>query len=291
MIKVYNEKGQCYKFEKKSYPDKTQLLTFENQFYLYNMSIWWKYEDESELATLIYIKKHLDNHYVKNVELKMFYMPNARMDRTHHYYEVFTLKYFCDVINWLKFERVYILDPHSNVSVALLDSVKVLTPNEIIKSAISNTHICKENIVLYFPDESAAKKYADMFPEYEYCYGKKKRDWETGKILDLEIVNEKNIDISENAVLMIDDIISFGGTMYYGAKKLKALGAKMIFAYATHTEDSVLDKKQSKLLEALNDETIYKLFTTYSVFSGFHEKICVLDVNGYVITKEEYCNE
>ena len=46
----------------------------------------------------------------------MPYIPNARKDRAHREKDVFTLKYFANIINSLNFDNVYVLNPHSNVS-------------------------------------------------------------------------------------------------------------------------------------------------------------------------------
>ena len=71
---------------------------------------------------------------------------------------------------------------------------------------------------------------------------------------------------------MFDDIISYGGSMYYGALKLKELGVDKIYAYASHTENSILDKEKGTLIKLLEE----RLFTTSSLFTGKHEKITVL---------------
>ena len=68
-------------------------------------------------------------------------------------------------------------------------------------------------------------------------------------------------------VLMVDDIISYGGTFSISADKLKELGAKEIYAYATHCEKSVLDADKSILLERLQNGTVKKIFTTNSLFN------------------------
>lgn len=138
------------------------------------------------------------------------------------------------------------------------------------------------NPVLYYPDESAAKKYSDIFSYMPWCYGKKKRRWEDGKILGLDIITNE-IDIKGRTILMIDDIISYGGTMYYGAQELKKLGAAKVYAYATHTENSVLMKK-SKILKAFDEKLIEKIYTTDSIFRRRHDKIevTVCDGGGYL---------
>ena len=63
---------------------------------------------------------------------------------------------------------------------------------------------------------------------------------------------------------------------HYGALKLKELGVDKIYAYASHTENSILDKEKGTLIKLLEDGTVERLFTTSSLFTGKHEKITVL---------------
>ena len=235
----------------------------------------WFYENNDEMFYLMLIKKHLERH-LTNVDYYLFmpYIPNARMDRVKNDDEVFTLKYFCDFINSLNFSRVYVLDAHSDVSTALLNNCKNDNPRDYIKDAIRQI---SDDIVLYFPDAGAAKRYSDLFPEIMYCYGEKKRDWKSGKILGLDIRNN-GIDLNGKTVLMIDDIIAYGGSLFYSANALKEAGVDKIYAYATHTENSILDRKKGTLIKSLENNTVERLFTTNSLFSGKHDKITVWEV-------------
>ena len=235
----------------------------------------WFYENNDEMFYLMLIKKHLERH-LTNVDYYLFmpYIPNARMDRVKNDDEVFTLKYFCDFINSLNFLRVYVLDAHSDVSTALLNNCKNDNPRDYIKDAIRQI---SDDIVLYFPDAGAAKRYSDLFPEIMDCYGEKKRDWKSGKILGLGI-RSNGIDLNGKTVLMIDDIIAYGGSLFYSANALKEAGVDKIYAYATHTENSILDREKGTLIKSLENNTVERLFTTNSLFSGKHDKITVLEV-------------
>ena len=235
----------------------------------------WFYENNDEMFYLMLIKKHLERH-LTNVDYYLFmpYIPNARMDRVKNDDEVFTLKYFCDFINSLNFSRVYVLDAHSDVSTALLNNCENDNPRDYIKDAIRQI---SDDIVLYFPDAGAAKRYSDLFPEIMYCYGEKKRDWKSGKILGLGI-RSNGIDLNGKTVLMIDDIIAYGGSLFYSANALKEAGVDKIYAYATHTENSILDREKGTLIKSLENNTVERLFTTNSLFSGKHDKITVLEV-------------
>ena len=176
------------------------------------------------------------------------------------------------------FTSVFVLDAHSDVSVALLNNCINESPKEYIEEAIRDIEKDDSELVLFFPDAGASKRYSSMFPRYKYVYGNKLRRWEDGQILGLEIVNPFNVDLKDKDILMIDDIISYGGSLYHSANKLKEFGVGKIYAYATHTENSVLDKEKGTLIKSLENGTVEKLFTTNSLYSGEHEKIKVVNV-------------
>lgn len=318
MIKVNDEIINIEHF-----PDGTQKLSVECMWkssgsYL----IDWKYEKEEELSTLIYVTRHLKNNpWTKGVRLKINYLPNARMDRIHEEQEVFTLKSFADVINWLEFDMVRILDVHSNVGAALINNAIIETPqiyidelikkiekedmdigfSKVIQDRDSLTSTVKDlagnvtlvqqananlnvnvsslsnELILYFPDEGAAKRYSNMFPKYKYCYGEKRRDWSSGEILGLNIITN-GINLKNKIVLMIDDIVAYGGSLFYSANELKNNGVRKIYAFATHTENSILDREKGTLIKSLENNTVERLFTTDSLFTGEHEKITVMEV-------------
>ena len=223
---------------KDCFPDgTTMLLSLDEKEELslaYVIMIRWAYENENELIRLMYVSKHFHDLYPdKSQILYMPYVPNARMDRVKRNCEVFTLKWFAEIINSLDFKAVYILDPHSNVTPALIDRVNVAPMDEVF-AEIGRTN---EFDTVYFPDESAMKRYRENFSGKNIIYGKKTRDWETGKILGVQVCGEA--DKAEN-VLVVDDIISKGGSVYYGLEALtKAHEPKNIMVYATHVEDSI----------------------------------------------------
>ena len=275
---------------RKTFPDGSLCLLDLDNSLLYpnrNYEIVWLYEGDYEIFMLICIVKHLRSKMYNNVSfnLTMPYVVNSRLDRTHSDNEVFTLKYFAEIINDLKFNKVLIVDPHSIVSEALIDNVCVLRPHNIIDDAINKMRSLNEfkrELVIYFPDDGAYKRYKDMpcFKDFNCIYGKKERDWETGKILGIEIYDKNGSKLTnelENCdVLMVDDIISYGGTLAYSADKLKEMGATHISAYATHVENNVLDEEKGTLLKRYKDNIIDTVYTTNSIYHGNHPMVEVI---------------
>ena len=245
-----------------NFPDGTLLMKFDPTVEEFNnvgnnaaIIVEWLYENDGELFALICVKGQLDRYFSgRSIVLDMPYIPHARMDRVKNYDDVFTLKHFCDTINFLHFDRVLVRDAHSNVSLALLNNVyEMPISNYVVKAILSS-----KADALFFPDEGAMKRYSGGF-QMPYAFGMKKRDWETGKILGLDIINAENI--KDKNVLIVDDICSRGGTFFHAAKALKAAGAKSISLYVTHCEKTIV------LGELANsDGLVDHVYTTRSIF-------------------------
>ena len=224
--------------------------------------ITWHYENDAELFTVICLRKHYNN---KKVILEMPYCPHARMDRVKNDNDFFTLKYFADIINSLNFSEVIIHDPHSNVCSALINNVRIIRPIDNIRMVLDD--INSNEMIAFYPDEGAMKRGTDYLYGH-YAFGIKKRDWDTGEILGLEVINKEIV--ANRDVLIIDDICSRGGTFLQSAKKLKELGANKIYLYITHCENTILKG------ELLTSGLIEKVYTTNSIFTEEHEKIEVI---------------
>jgi ribose-phosphate pyrophosphokinase len=167
---------------------------------------------------------------------------------------------------------VQVLDPHSSVSEALINNIMVCNPKKYIEKTlgrIESQYNC-EHVLAFYPDEGAMKRYSGLL-DRPYAFGIKKRDWATGKIEGLDVAG--SIDkIKDSRILIIDDICSKGGTFYHSAKKLKELGAKEIYLYVTHCENTILEG------ELLTSGLIEKVYTTNSIFTKEHEKIKVFEL-------------
>lgn len=213
--------------------------------------------------------------------------------------DVFTLKYFAEIINSLSFDAVYVLDAHSNVSLALINNVIKINVNPIIAWAydrvIENEGKEKKPPIFVFPDDGAFKRYkgsVGFVDSPDVMVGKKVREWSTGKITDfyLEPVTESlwNPDkISGRSAIIIDDIISYGGTMAHCVNALRKIYVENIYIYCSHLENSVLDAEKGTLLPLLNDGTVKRLYSTNSLFTGKHPSICLYDIEGPIADSKE----
>lgn len=230
-----------------------------------HVTIEWQYENDSELVTLYYITRHYQSQGY-DIELYMDYLPNARQDRVKNDNEVFTLKWFAEIINSLNFRSVTVRDIHSNVGTALINNIEIDNCKNNIEDTIETINC--DNLLIFYPDEGSVKRYSDIINK-PYAFGIKKRDWKTGKILGLDVIDNGE-KIKDRTILIVDDICSKGGTFYHSAKKLKELGAGDIYLYITHCENTILDG------EIIKSGLIKHIYTTDSIFTKEHELITVL---------------
>lgn len=165
--------------------------------------------------------------------LNMPYIPNARADRKFGFGMPLPIKVFADFINNMKFDEVMVEDPHSDVSVALINNVTILEQSALV--SMVETHIRKfmPHFTLCAPDLGATKKVFDVAKALDHTswiQGLKIRDVLTGDIVKCDLVEDK---VPEQ-VLIVDDISDGGASFKFLAKKLRERGAKKVGLYVTH---------------------------------------------------------
>lgn len=160
--------------------------------------------------------------------LKIPYFPYARQDRVCNPGEALSVKVMANLINSLGFQKVEIVDPHSDVTPALINNCKIIKPIEFI-SRIPNL----TEYVLVSPDAGAEKKTYDLVKNLNVMgmvRMTKKRDIRTGEITSIELVDA--INTHNNKFLIVDDICDGGRTFIEAAKVLNIYGS--IDLYVTH---------------------------------------------------------
>lgn len=255
------------KVEIKEFPNGESFITRENLKFLNDINeIKLIFQNDKDIMHLVFLKGYLDE---KNLKAKLIlpYMPYSRMDRTEGF-TVFTLKYLCKLINSMNFTMVTIYEPHSDVSVALLDRVEVVNMSKILAEELLNK-LNDENIYMVYPDAGAEKRYSKQIEYDKVLTATKSRDFKTGYIKSLEI-NGRPKD--EFTAIIVDDLCSRGGTFMLTASKLKEIGAKDIYLVVTHCEDTVFEG------DLLDCDFIKKVYTTNSILSKKHEKIVIKNI-------------
>lgn len=251
------------------FPNKESKIKDFNSLITENNLIEFTYEDDADLMHLFFVKKYLDEHDATCV-LWINYMPYSRMDRKIEG-DLFTLKYICSFINELKFNKIYIVEPHSQVTVDLLEnSIAIFPVLDWLPSLMEDLNFT-ENDRIIFPDKGAALRYKNSFLP-NTCVFEKKRNPTSGKIENMEL-KEGNIPKGAKCII-IDDLCSAGGTFLWSAQILKEIGASDIFLLVSHCEPRALN---GPLLES--NSPIQHLYCSSSMIKTAHSKITYLPLN------------
>jgi ribose-phosphate pyrophosphokinase len=241
-----------------------------------------KYEDDSDLLKLYMLKSYLDSIEIES-ELLITYMPYSRMDRAEGGF-AFALKYVSKMINDMNFKRVIVIEPHSEVTNALLDRARAVYPTiDLLPKVMKQIGFDKEKDYLFFPDLGAQKRYKNVLG-FKQMVGFKNRYFETGEILGLEIIGDK--PEGNFKVLIVDDLTSYGGTFKFSAEKLRAMGATEVYLLVAHAEYSVFEKPDpedpKKGSKIVYNDLINRIFTTDSIIhESLHDKVVILPYEVY----------
>lgn len=199
------------------------------------------FHDNKDIAALQFARQYLkDKHPNKPCKLEMLYCPYERMDREINE-QLFSLKYFAEIIGAMNFSEVHVLDPHSKVLEEQFEAAGINLVcedlNEYIKIVLEQF---KPDYICY-PDAGASKKYPSILTctnGIQHFFGEKKRDLANkGKIESIKLVDAP--DLKGKRVLIIDDICCLGGTAYNVAKEMKRAGADNVAFYISHCERGV----------------------------------------------------
>ncbi len=168
---------------------------------------------------------------VKIISAFIPYFPAARQDRVMVMGEALSVKVYADIINYLNLEKVYIFDPHSEVTPALLNNVSVISNHDFIKQVVAQIGT---NIKLISPDGGALKKIykvAEYLGGIEVVEASKSRDVKTGKLTGFKVYDD---DLEGSDCLIVDDICDGGGTFIGLAEELKKKNAGKLYLAISH---------------------------------------------------------
>lgn len=246
----------------------------------YNVEV--RYKDSSTFIKLLLLDSVLEKTNYK-FNYVFWYLPYSRMDRIKDPGTAFSLKIIAELINNLKSKRkIYTLDSHSDVSLALINNIEDINSRfSFAEKILSSRPGMKAAKILVFPDSGARKRFGDnkflnTFNSIIVC--EKNRDFNTGKILNVIAKIEKSDDMINYSipkeVYIIDDICSYGGTFIAVKKAVKELLKKSKFEFnliVTHTEDVI---EKGEVLKEYNE-----VFTTDSLITIEHPKINILNLS------------
>lgn len=185
-----------------------------------------------DVLSVLLANEALRHAGVPRVELDISYLLGARMDRRIAKGEPFTLKVIAELLRG-KFDKITVLDPHSDVACALLDADPIL-PTKYVDEVVKTFYIKDGSFALCAPDAGATKRVEQIAQatgcaQVVQCL--KHRDMKTGKLSGFKVMDPATLPRN---VLIVDDISDGGGTFTAIGGLLKSSGVKKVGLYVTH---------------------------------------------------------
>lgn len=212
------------------------------------------------LAQLVDAVRHATDIAVSHLELA--WLPWARQDRHMVNGDSFALKVFANQLNTLNFNKVLLLDPHSDAAAAAINnSVVIAQETCLMKSENLRQAISTGKLMLVAPDAGALKKIhnvAKASGARDYAILTKERDVATGNLTGFSLVSG---NVAGKDVLIVDDLCDAGGTFIGSAQVLRDASARSVSLYVTHGVFS-------KGVENLLNNGIDAIYTTTSFASS-----------------------
>ena len=185
------------------------------------------------LAQLVEAVRHQTDVLVSHLDLP--WLPWARQDRHMVAGDSFALKVFASQLNTLQFDKVKVLDPHSDAAAAAINNFVAISQETcLLHSATLQRQFQQKTLMLVAPDAGALKKIdavARAAGVEEYAILSKKRDVASGKLTGFSLMAG---DVRGRDMLIVDDLCDAGGTFIGSAQVLREASAHSVSLYVTH---------------------------------------------------------
>jgi len=186
---------------------------------------------QSLVTALFFVDALYERGHDRDITLVLPYVPGARQDRLNDDGDfLFTVKSVANEINARQFRSVIVVDPHSDVTPALIDRCFVVHAADFLQIPKG------KYAAVVSPDAGAEKRAGRVARELDVplIHAWKTRDVATGKISGFGVEQVKASELAERRVLVVDDICDGGGTFIGLAQQIKYDYDVDLHLYVTH---------------------------------------------------------
>lgn len=186
------------------------------------------------------------------------YLGYQRQDHLFRDGEAVSLEVIVKTMESVGIDRVISFDLHS-IKIPEVFSIPVthLSALPLFAKQIKKEKWLNRDTQLVTPDMGGVRRVdllAQLLPTMQYSCIKKSRDLATGKVSASDVVGE-----IKRRMIIVDDMISSGGTIIKAAELLKEKGAEEIYVFATH---AIFSEKAPELLQ---NSVVKKVYLTDTV--------------------------
>lgn len=226
-------------------------------------TITTRLNSSSDIMKLLLATDALRRHGFEYISAFIPYIPYARQDRVCNPGEALSIGVMADLLNEQWYDKVFMLDPHSDVAPALIDDSVMISMDPFYKIIIEELGL-REFACLVSPDAGAEKKINHIAAmlmngpcsNVNIVKAGKIRDTKTGKIYATDVY-ATNTYLEGKTCVVIDDICDGGKTFIELGKALRAKGAKQLILAVTH---GIFSKTPEPIFEIFD-----KIYTTDSI--------------------------
>src|SRR3989338_4277209 len=193
-------------------------------------------KQNTSLVTLLFILDSLKEVGAKNITVVAPYLPYSRQDKKKLNGEVASAFVVCNMLAKAGCDRLVTFDCHflnkeGPVKFGELQMENISMGRDLVEFAKTEA-FCGEHCEVVSPDMGANYLVVDHGGK---SYNKVRKEYNDDKIAYRDIDQmEGDFDLKGKNVLILDDMISTGGTMIKTLEKLKEAGVKKICCATTH---------------------------------------------------------
>ncbi len=211
-------------------------------------------QNDSFLETLL-LANAVKNSGGRRIVALIPYIAYSRQDKVFLEGEPTSIEVILKSLRASGIEDLVTLDIHNPRTLKYFEgaSKNIIVSDELVKKALKYV----EDPIVLAPDKGALERarYAAEKLGLEYDYLIKYRDRHTGEVS----LKTKDISVSGRNIVIVDDIISTGGTISLAARECIKKGAKKVIVAVTHAlliKNAIEKLKNSGVLKLLTIESI-----------------------------------
>lgn len=214
---------------------------------IYDNMIDFKYESDGDFFELMLVVDAIRRMYADvPISLCIPYIPYGRQDRVSNRGEALGVCLSAVIINGCGFNRVLTVDPHSDVTPALIQRLEI---EDVTLSPLADAITKYPMAILVAPDAGASKRVqsaARTFGISKVIQCHKERDTATGKLTGFSVDYKDQYAKLNNPLIVVDDICDGGGTFIGLAPLLKEVTTGPLILYVSH---GIFSKGKDELLK------------------------------------------
>jgi ribose-phosphate pyrophosphokinase len=210
-------------------------------------------KNSEDLMKIFIVHDALKVKGIKDFDLIIPYVPYARQDRVCSDGQAFSLRVFAKLLNSANFNKVIVLDPHSDITPTLIENIDVIKNHQFVRDCLMyhfnispisykgrSPIVNKKNMpFIVSPDAGALKKIYPLAKylkengfETEVIEATKTRNPSTGKLSGFEVPGVQNLKGKD--CFIVDDICDGGRTFLGTAEALKKKNSGKVYLVVTH---------------------------------------------------------